>query len=136
MLKVKIEKRDDITNVKNEWHDLMTDSGVQSAYQTQDDILAQDYDYEITDVKSDWARFDENTALDDMIETVTVLKQLIEDEVTLFKTLYAEGTHEPIDIAKSVRYNEMKYIEDVDEDDEIWETVCLVKEAREIAILH
>ncbi|HLQ98114.1 MAG TPA: hypothetical protein VK135_05435 [Candidatus Dormibacteraeota bacterium] len=136
MLKVKIENRNDANNKNAKWHDLMTQAGVHESYAHVNEILTNDCDYVIADVVSDWARFDENTALDDMIETITILKQLIEDEVTLFKTLYAEAIHEPIDIAKSVRYNEMKYIEDVDEDDEIWETVCLVKETREIAILY
>lgn len=137
MLKVKIENRNDTKNKNTKWHDLMTQTGVDESYAHVYEILADDCDYVITDVVSDWAKFDENTALDDMIETVTVLKQLIEDEVTLFKILYAEGTHEPIDIAKSILYNEMKYLEDVDdEDDEVWEVVYFDKENKNIAILH
>lgn len=137
MLKVKIQNRNDTTNKNSKWHDLMTQAGIESSYVHVDEILACNCDYMIADAVSDWAKFNENTSLDDMIETVTVLKQLIEDEVTLFKILYAEGTHEPIDIAKNIRHNEMKYLEDVDEEnDEIWEVVYFEKENNDIAILH
>lgn len=136
MLKVKIEKYTKLENKNGRWHDLMTKSGIKDAYQHVDKISAEDNDYIITDVKSDWARFDNNTSLDDMIETVNVLKNMIDDEVVLFKTLYSEGIHEPLDIANSIKYNEMKYLEDVLEDDEIWETVYFDKEEKQIAILY
>ena len=43
----------------------------------------------------------------------------MDDEVRLFKEMYKECTHEPIDIATNILNNEMKYVEDVEEDDEI-----------------
>lgn len=136
MLKIKIEKYTKLDNKNGRWHDLMIHAGVKDAYQHLDEIHADDSDYIITDVETDWARYDNNTSLDDMVETVNVLKDMIDDEVFLFKKLYAEGIHEPLDIAMSIRYNEMKYSEDVSEDDEIWETVYFAKEDKQIAILY
>jgi|SRR5690625_1611817 len=133
MLKIKVENEKG-TNVK--WHDLMKATGVKEAYEHLDTIFSEQEDYVITDVKSDWAKFDCNTSLDDMADTVRVLKDMIDDEVTLFKIIYNVGIHEPLDIANKVRYNEMKYIEDVCEDDEIWETVFFEKENKEIAIIE
>lgn len=94
------------TGENGKWHDLMTKDGVDSAYQH----------------------------LDDMIETTTELKKMMDDEVILFKKIYVDGTHEPMEIARSILQNELKYIEDVDE--EIWETVYFGKEQKMIAILH
>lgn len=91
MLKIKIEKYTQLDNKKEKWHDLMTKTGVKDAYQHLDEIHADDSDYIITDIETDWARFDANTSLDDMIETVNVLKDMIDDEVILFKKLYNEG---------------------------------------------
>ncbi|WP_020006604.1 hypothetical protein [Salinicoccus albus] len=136
MLKVKIEAYIHSIDKNGKWHDLMTKAGTKDAYQHLDDIYANDKDYIITDIKTDWARFDGNTSLDDMVETVNVLKDMIDDEMILFKKLYSEGIHEPLDIAKSIRYNEIKYSEDILEDDEIWETVFFDKEQKEIAILY
>jgi len=89
MLKVKIEKYTKLENGR--WHDLMTKVGIKDAYQHLDEIYSDDNGYIITDVETDWARFDNNTSLDDMIETVNVLKDMIDDEVILFKKLYYEG---------------------------------------------
>lgn len=133
MLKVKLETR---TGENGRWHDLMISEGVDSAYQHLDDILGTHDDYIVSAVQSDWAQYDEHTALDDMIETVTELKKMMDDEVILFKEIYRDGTHEPMDIARSILQNEMKYIEDIDEDDEVWETVFLEKEQKTIAILE
>lgn len=136
MLKVKIEVHTNSTDKNVKWHDLMTQEGIKNAYQHLDEIHENDNDYIISNVQTDWARFDSNTSLDDMIETVVLLKNMMDDEVRLFKEMYKECTHEPIDIATNILNNEMKYVEDVEEDDEIWETVFFDKEQREIAILY
>lgn len=136
MLKVKIEVHTKSSDKNEKWHDLMTQAGIKSAYQHLDEIHEKDNDYIITNVQTDWARFDNNTSLDDMIETVVLLKNMMNDEALLFKKMYKECTHEPIDIATNILNNEMKYIEDVEEDEEIWETVFFDKEQREIAILY
>lgn len=136
MLTVKIEAYTEMTETMALWHNLMTRTGIQEAYQHLDKIFETGNDYVITDVQTDWARYDHNTTLDDMVDTVNVLHTLMKDEVTLFKTLYYEGIHEPLDIACQIRDSEMKYIEDVDEDDEIWEIVYLDKKQTKIAILY
>jgi len=133
MLRVKVENEKG-TNIK--WHDLMKKTGVKEAYEHIDTIFSENEDYIITDIKSDWAKFDCNTSLNDMMDTVNVLKTMIDDEIKLFKTIYSVGIHEPLDIANKVRYNEMKYIEDICEDDEVWETVFFDKEEKEIDILY
>lgn len=133
MLKIKVENENG-TNTK--WHDLMEETGKKEAYEHVDTIYSEDGDYIITDVKSDWGEFDCNTALDDIIDTVNVLKTMLDDEIELFKIIDGAGLHESFDIANNVRYNEMKYIEDIGEDDEIWETVFFEKEEKEIAILY
>ena len=133
MLKIKVENE---KGTNTGWHDLMKMTGVREAYEHLDTIFSENEDYIITDIKSDWAKFDRNTSLDDMVDTVTVLKTMLDDEVELFKVLYSVGVHEPSDIANKIRYNEMKYIEDICEDDEVWETVFFEKEEKEIAILY
>lgn len=74
MLIVQIEAHKNALNKNGEWHDLMTQEGIRTAYEHVSEILEKDNDYIITDVRSDWARFDSNTSLDDMIETVVLLK--------------------------------------------------------------
>lgn len=136
MLKIKIETETNLNERNAQWHDLMTKAGVNDAYQHLDEIYAEDNDYVITDVLSDWARFDRNTALDDMVDTVRLLKIMMDDEVIVFKTIYREGIHEPIDIANCILHNEMKYFKEVEEDEEIWEVVYFYKEQTKIAILY
>lgn len=136
MLIVQIEAHKNALNKNGEWHDLMTQEGIRTAYEHVSEILEKDNDYIITDVRSDWARFDSNTSLDDMIETVVLLKNMMNDEISLFQKLYAECIHEPIDIATNILNNQMKYVEDVEEEDEIWEIVFFDKEQRKIAILY
>lgn len=136
MLKVKIETETNVNERNAQWHDLMTKAGVNDAYQQLDEIHAENNDYVITDVLSDWARFDRNTALDDMVDTVRLIKIMMDDEVTVFKTIYREGIHEPIDIANRILHNEMKYLKEVEEDEEIWEVVYFDKEQTKIAILY
>ena len=133
MLKIKIANEEG-KNAK--WFDLMNEIEVTKAHEHAEALFYNEDNYIISEIVSDWARFDNYTALDDMVETVTVIKSMIDDEVELFKLIYKDGVHEPIDIAKNVRYNEMKYIEDTCEDDEIWETVYFEKEDKEIAIMH
>lgn len=136
MLKVKIESNTPSTDRNEKWHDLMTITGRKAAYQHLQEIHCTDNDYIITDVESDWAKFDSNSSLDDMIETVKVLEGMIEEEVMLFKTLYCEGIHEPLDIAYRIKDSELKHLEDTLEDDEIWETVFSNKEQKELAIMY
>ena len=133
MLKIKIENE---KRTNSQWHDLMEQTGIKVAYDHLDTIFLKNEDYIITDIESDWAQFDKNTALDDMVDTANVIDNMLEDEVELYKLIYSAGIQEPLDIAYKVRYHEMKYIEDVCEDDEIWETVFFEKEEREIAITY
>ncbi|GAA3713266.1 hypothetical protein GCM10022378_00190 [Salinicoccus jeotgali] len=138
MIKIKLENPD--TNEKSEWFDLLIGNGTKEAHEHLYSTLREIYnnydDCIITDIESDWARFDDYTALDDVVDTVRVLVTMFTDEMTIFKTLYKEGIHEPLDIANKVRYHDFKYYDDVTEDDEVWETVYFEKEKVTYAILE
>lgn len=138
MIKIKLENPN--KNEDGKWFDLMVGNGTKKAfdhlYSNLREIYNSDTDCVITDIESDWAKLDEYTSLDDVVETVRVLITMLDEELKLFKAINNAAVHEPLDIAKKVRYSEMKYIEDVCEEDEVWEIVFFEEEDREIAILY
>lgn len=136
MLKVKIAN-EELYCKEDEgvWYDLMTETGVKSAYKYSNEIMSSGSNYIIVDIRSDWARCDDFSVLDDMVEISNIIRSMIDGEVKLFKKIYKENIHEPYDIASKIRFNEMKYKEDVTADDEIWETVFFEEEEKTIAII-
>ena len=136
MLKIKIANEELYCKEdEGEWFNLMTDTGVESAYEYSEEIMRSGANYLIVDVESDWARHDDFTVLEDMVEIASIIKSMIADEVKLFKKLYMDNVHEPYDIANKIRFNKMKYQEDVEEKDEVWESVFFEEEGKTIAII-
>lgn len=118
------------TDTKFEWYDLMKVEEVQAAYRN----IKQVEDYIVSDIESEWADFDSNSSIDDMVETINLIKNLPVKKQMMFKSIYKEGIHEPLDIARNLKNNKTKYLRNIDEFDEIWETVFIGN--KEIAILY
>lgn len=72
MLKVKIEVHTNSTDKNVKWHDLMTQEGIKNAYQHLDEIHENDNDYIISNVQTDWARFDSNTSFIVYLHSITI----------------------------------------------------------------
>lgn len=118
------------TDTKFEWYDLMKVEEVQAAYRN----IKQVEVYIVSDIESEWADFDSNSSIDDMVETINLIKNLPVKKQMMFKSIYKEGIHEPLDIARNLKNNKTKCLRNIDKFDEIWETVFIGN--KEIAILY
>lgn len=103
-------------------YDLFTQQGLTGI---NDFVYSLEEDnYVITDIQtdSDWADYDSYTLVDDLCETALFLRKMNEFQYSLFIELAKESVQEPADIARNIVNNEIKLVNEVDEDD-IWEEV-------------
>lgn len=95
-----------IKEVGNRYYDLTNKAERQQLY-AEIDNLKDSFSYTVEDLITDesWADFDADTNLDDVLEVMTEIKNLSEEEYKLFINKAKQRIEPPIDIILNIKNN-------------------------------
>lgn len=110
---------------ESETFNLMSQKGIQEAFEKTEEICENDDNYVIVNIESDsnWAENDPYTLLDDITSIALIIKEMSELQYKIFINIAVEYCHEPFDVADKVFNNNI--VLETDDDDEIWETALI-----------
>ena len=112
---------------------ILEHAGIQKAYEYTEQLAQENENYIVVNIDSQFADWNPETLLDDVVEVAVLLNKMTVFQQRLFIEIAQEQTHEPFDVAYAILNNDILEIELIDEDD-IWETVTLDNEV--FAISH